>query len=482
MRNHLTVARQSVWVQIGGVILFAAGVALLVDLTHFEPTGIPLIAAGVVLAVVPAALWLWLFTNEDRFEPEPRQLVLGVFVLGALLAYSIGQPVVRGLFRVQDWLHTSPTIAILGSILIVGLVQQFLLHAAVRYSIFGSSEFDERIDGIIYGAAAGLGYATMVNILYVVENQGVNLAVGVMRVTVQALALGSFGGITGYFLARAKFDKMGPVWLPLGLAIAATLNGLVDFALDELPLIGGGFGFNWWYGLAGAVIVAGVTFTLLFELIQRLNRTGDAAPAPKSGSAFEPVLVGEGRLEEPEWIVWAVVAAGLVLGAWLSNAVLGETRSVTAGGMSLAYPARWIPRNELGADWTAIDVDHGGVFGPRVSLRQTTKAALFPSEGNIDDAAANWALTRQPDLPGFRLIDISGAAVQGRAAARVEYVYLLDSPQGSGAGVLPALMHSVDVIVSGGDKVYILTFAAETHAYDSLTGVFCQLLSNWRVP
>ena len=111
-------------------------------------------------------------------------------------------------------------IAITGSILVGGLITQFLLYAAVRYSVFNSSEFDQRIDGIIYGAAAGLGYATMQNIQYVVGNGGVNLGIGALTIAVEALSLASLGGISGYFLGRAKFDKMGALWLPLGIALA----------------------------------------------------------------------------------------------------------------------------------------------------------------------------------------------------------------------------------------------------------------------
>ena len=80
----------------------------------------------------------------------------------------------------------------------------------------------------------------MSNIQYVVGNYGVDLGIGAMRVAVEALSLASLGAISGYFLARAKFDKMGPLWLPIGMAIAATLDGLVDFALDRVPTLGSG--------------------------------------------------------------------------------------------------------------------------------------------------------------------------------------------------------------------------------------------------
>src|SRR5678816_4410353 len=39
-----------------------------------------------VMAAIPAVLWLGFFYLMDRHEPEPKQLVAGVCVLGALIA------------------------------------------------------------------------------------------------------------------------------------------------------------------------------------------------------------------------------------------------------------------------------------------------------------------------------------------------------------------------------------------------------------
>ena len=48
----------------------------------------------------------------------------------------------------------------------IGFIQEFLIYAALRYTVYYSPEFDERVDGIIYAAAAGLGYATTLNLQY----------------------------------------------------------------------------------------------------------------------------------------------------------------------------------------------------------------------------------------------------------------------------------------------------------------------------
>jgi RsiW-degrading membrane proteinase PrsW (M82 family) len=275
----LSTNRGSVWrsgvVSIIALIIFAVVVALLARTAAPTLTGAALVLAGVILAVVPAVLWLAFFYVQDRLEPEPKGYVAGVFALGALLAAAVGIPVVRNLFHVQDWLGQSMGVDVLGSILIVGFVQQFLVYAAVRYSVYTLPEFDERLDGILYGTAAGLGYATVLNIHYVVESSGVNLAMGVISVVVTALALGSFGGVTGYFLGRAKFEEEPVWWLPAGLTLAAVLNGLFSVVLGELTRSGSalsGQTTNPWYGLALAGVVAVGTLVVLLSLMRRANR------------------------------------------------------------------------------------------------------------------------------------------------------------------------------------------------------------------
>lgn len=275
----VTQDRRSVWasgvVQIVGLLLFVGLVAGLVSVIDLALDGPTLVLAGIVLALIPALLWLGFFYQQDRLEPEPKQFILGVFLLGGLLANAVGIPVVRDLFRAQEWMPRNAVANILGSILVVGFVQESLKYIAVRYSVYLSPEFDERIDGVIYGTAAGLGFGTMLNIHYVTANAGVDLSMGVIRIAVTTLAQASFAGISGYFLGRAKFEEEPAWWLPLGVTIAAVLNGLFTYVRGEIVTVG--LSYRPVNGLLLAAVVALGTFAVLYYLMRRANRLTLAA-------------------------------------------------------------------------------------------------------------------------------------------------------------------------------------------------------------
>ena len=255
-----------------GLCVFVGIVYALDNALHpvFTPT--TLLLTGVFLAIVPAFIWMIFFYLQDSAEPEPKGYVIGVFVLGGLLAASIGIPVVENLFRVSHWIYTNTVATILGGILVVGFTQEFLKYAAVRYSIYHSDEYDEPTDGVIYATAAGLGYATMLNINFVISNGGVDLGTGIIRMAVVALAHAAFSGITGYFLGRAKFESEQIWWMPLGITLAATFNGLFNWlqGIVTRPTITlSGSTNNPWLGLALAAVVALITTGLVLTLVRR---------------------------------------------------------------------------------------------------------------------------------------------------------------------------------------------------------------------
>lgn len=265
--------RNGLWVAIGvtvlGLLLFTGIFNFLLPNFGANLGEFSLILLGLIFSIVPAALWLFFFYRLDRLEPEPKTMVFNVFLLGALVAGALHAPLVNGLFGFRDWQYNSWWAHLLGGILIVGIIEQFLVYLAVRLSVFSNPEFSERVDGVIYALAAGLGMATVYNFQFVIASRGVDLDIGSIRMVVNALAYASFSGVLGYFIGQMRFEKVPLYYMPMGLLIAAVFNGFFFFFLDRT--FGGGLSYNPWSDLVFATIVAILSLALIFWLIERAN-------------------------------------------------------------------------------------------------------------------------------------------------------------------------------------------------------------------
>ncbi|WP_298405382.1 PrsW family glutamic-type intramembrane protease [uncultured Chloroflexus sp.] len=228
---------------------------------------LPLLLAGIVLSVLPAALWLIFFYRQDRLEPEPKHKLAAVFLMALLLTDVIGRRAVEEWWRVSEWAAADTTTSLLAALCILGPLRQVIAYVAVRTMVYATDEFDERMDGIVYGTVAGLGVATLLNLRYVLASEGVGLAPGVITTATTALAQASFGGLMGYVMAEAKFSHR-PIWfVPLGFAVTAALNGLVSWLIAEVSAVG--LTVDPWRSLALGVAVALIAYLTLIALVRR---------------------------------------------------------------------------------------------------------------------------------------------------------------------------------------------------------------------
>jgi RsiW-degrading membrane proteinase PrsW (M82 family) len=130
--------RDSIWqadiASIVVLILFVLVMFGVERLIQPQFTAVSLLITGIVMTLIPAAVWLAFFYRRDRLEPEPKHMIVQMFILGGLLAAAVGIPLVERVFQVPQWLYTSPVWAqLLGGLLIVGATQEFLKYAAVRF-------------------------------------------------------------------------------------------------------------------------------------------------------------------------------------------------------------------------------------------------------------------------------------------------------------------------------------------------------------
>lgn len=264
---------------IGMGIISALVAALTRDVSGLEPN--TLLVAGLLMAIVPTALWLVFFYRQDRLEPEPKTNIVAVLLLAILLTQAVGLPLIRDGFRLTDWATYDTVTSLLASILVLGFVYQGIVYVAVRAAVYNTPEFDERMDGILYGTVAGLGVATLLNLRYVLDNGGVALSPGIIRVVTTALAQATFGGLLGYFMAEAKFSHRPFWWVPLGVVIAASLNGLFSWLINEVSAAG--LTVDPWRSLALGLAVALIMFLVLIALMRRVTDVTLARSPRRSG-------------------------------------------------------------------------------------------------------------------------------------------------------------------------------------------------------
>lgn len=253
-------------VQIAGMAVFSAIVAALAS--RLGPLGhAAQIAFGIVLALVPSLLWIAFFSRQDRLEPEPKTRIAAVFLLAALLTEALGQRAIGDWFGTADWAAGDARTALLAAILVDGFVVQATVYAAVRAIVYATPEFDERMDGIVYGTVAALGAAAVLNLHAILDDGGAAPIPGVIRTATLALALAASGGLLGYCLAEAKFRHRPTWWVPLGVALTAALNGLVRWLVSEVSATG--LTVQPWRSLALGLAVALAAFGALMILMRR---------------------------------------------------------------------------------------------------------------------------------------------------------------------------------------------------------------------
>jgi RsiW-degrading membrane proteinase PrsW (M82 family) len=266
--HRVPLSRRSVWIAkagtIVGLIVFVALVRALTP-ALLGAQGRASGEIGVLLALVPAALWLILFYVQDSQEPEPLTYVVQAAIAGGIVAGALALPVLRQVYDTAAWLYASPLATLLGAICVIGGVQQFCTYLAVRYTVFENDEFDEVGDGVTYGMAAGLGLATAFNIWFVLESAGLNPAAAAVRIAVTALAQAAFGGIIGYALGQAKVHgRDGAVlW---GFLAAAVLNGLFIYLLGAVTI--SGLSYHPWNGVVLAAAMAVIVTLVLFRSVR----------------------------------------------------------------------------------------------------------------------------------------------------------------------------------------------------------------------
>jgi len=189
----------------------------------FDQISVGLIAA-VIAAAVPTAVYAFGVWWLDRYEKEPLPLLAVTFLWGAI---------------------PGAIVAIAARFFVAGVAAPILTES-IKFAAIGfifvrfRREFDDILDGIVYGALAGIGFAMTTNLFtYVLGFLLGGFEFLRTSVLVNGIAFGLneayYGAIVGvgFGVSRWARDRRLRAWAPfLGWIVAVVLHLLTDYWRD----------------------------------------------------------------------------------------------------------------------------------------------------------------------------------------------------------------------------------------------------------
>ena len=117
-----------------------------------------------LITIVPSIIILLFFFLSDKFK-EPKGTIALVFFLGVLICLPAG---ILNSFVYENFNNDTETVEkLLGSFLGPAWTEELLKLFILYAIVLKRKEFNEPMDGIVYGVAVSLGFATYENYDYV---------------------------------------------------------------------------------------------------------------------------------------------------------------------------------------------------------------------------------------------------------------------------------------------------------------------------
>jgi RsiW-degrading membrane proteinase PrsW (M82 family) len=172
-----------------------------------------------------AYVFAMLVYRYDMYDKEPWYMLLLVAVLGIAAAFGIGFAEDSAIEFFNQYESAGGQAAIAAV-----FEESSKLLIVVLVAIFFRQHFNDPIDGLVYGAYAGLGFAIHESMFYLglttIDPQ--QSGTEAVRLLLHLL----LGGLAGFGLGLARFPKRMPWWpvvLPCGVVTAMGLHFLWDY-------------------------------------------------------------------------------------------------------------------------------------------------------------------------------------------------------------------------------------------------------------
>lgn len=197
----------------------------------------------IIFGILPSLVWLFYYLGKD-LHPEPKRMILKVFLWGALVTVPVFFVQV-GLKILLEKADLSPLVtSVIYWFLIIALSEEVFKYLVVRTKVLHNSCMDEPMDIMIYMVVAALGFAALENTLYLfmpVDQLSFNDLIGRTMILSFVRFIGATflhtlcSAVIGYSVAiSCKDQKNKYLEVMFGIIIAVGLHGLYNFSMMML--------------------------------------------------------------------------------------------------------------------------------------------------------------------------------------------------------------------------------------------------------
>ena len=190
----------------------------------------------VALAIIPSIVLFILIWRSDRIEKEPVSLLLKLFgfgiltIISAILIGKLGELVVRAAIVEGTLLY-----AFIDNFFLTALVEEGGKYFVLKKTTWKHPSFNYTFDAVVYAACASLGFATLENILYLIDGDiGTAISRGLLSVpghVAYSIFMGYYYGMAKVALSEGN-EKLSKKYRVRALWIPVLLHGFYDFCLS----------------------------------------------------------------------------------------------------------------------------------------------------------------------------------------------------------------------------------------------------------
>ncbi|MBQ8965399.1 PrsW family glutamic-type intramembrane protease [Ruminococcus sp.] len=232
-----------------------------------------------MIAVLPTFVIFAIVIKNARAAKEPFKKIAKVFGISvastivAIILEALGDALLDAVFKSMGLQSHSVLWILAECFFVIALVEEGCKYFSFKLMIFQDRAFDNTYDGVIYGAASALGFATLENILYVFQT---GFGTGILRAVLSVPLHACTGIYMGYKFGISKYNKYNDIRenknpQRLAYVVAVVIHALYDFFAMGSNAVDAPKDF-FVVTLVGILVIMIIVYTLMIITIKKAKR------------------------------------------------------------------------------------------------------------------------------------------------------------------------------------------------------------------